>query len=146
MLHILRRIAVNRPRHALYEFWRDLGNLPRFMEHLDAVTMLDQRRARWVIRAPSGAALEWDAEIVADEPGRRIAWRAAPDSAVPNLGTVTFADLPDDGGTDVRVEFAYEPKAGPIGAAAVRLFGEEPRQQLRADLRRFKSVVEAEVG
>jgi uncharacterized membrane protein len=146
MLHILKRIAVNRPRQVLYDFWRDMGNLPRFMEHLDAVTVLDGSRSRWVVRAPSGTALEWDAEIVADEPGRRIVWRATPDCEVPNRGAVTFDDLPGDGRTDVRVEFAYEPKAGAIGAAAVRLFGEEPRQQLRDDLRRFKSVAEAELA
>jgi uncharacterized membrane protein len=142
MLHILKRIAVNRPRQELYEFWRNLGNLPRFMEHLDAVTPLGGGRCRWVVRTASGGPLEWDAEIVDDQPGRRIAWRTAPESVVPNHGTVTFADLPDDSGTEVRVEFAYDPPAGAIGAAAARLFGEEPRQQLRDDLRRLKHVLE----
>src|SRR4051812_18746285 len=31
-----RTVTINRPRQELYEFWRDLRNLPRFMENIRA--------------------------------------------------------------------------------------------------------------
>jgi uncharacterized membrane protein len=40
------------------------------------------------------------------------------------------------------VELEYEPPGGAVGAAVAKLFGEEPDQQLRDDLRRFKQVLE----
>jgi uncharacterized membrane protein len=42
----------------------------------------------------------------------------------------------------VRVELKYEPPAGAIGAAFAKLFGEEPNQQIKGDLRRLKQVLE----
>ena len=42
-------VTVNRPvARALCRFWRTLDNLPRVMEHLQSVTVLDNRRSRWV--------------------------------------------------------------------------------------------------
>jgi hypothetical protein len=41
------------------------------------------------------------------------------------------------------VELLYRPPAGRLGAAFAMLFGEEPEQQIREDLRRFKELMEA---
>ena len=53
-----------------------------------------------------------------------------------------FAKAPGDRGTEVHVELQYDPPAGSAGAAIAKLFGEEPGQQVRDDLRRFKQVME----
>ncbi|MGZ5140173.1 MAG: SRPBCC family protein, partial [Burkholderiales bacterium] len=45
-------------------------------------------------------------------------------------------------GTEVRVELEYRPPAGSMGRTVARLFGEEPRQQVNDDRRRFKQVME----
>ena len=37
----------------------------------------------------------------------------------------------------------YEPPAGKIGAAIAWMFGTEPSQSIREDLRRFKALMEA---
>jgi uncharacterized membrane protein len=37
----------------------------------------------------------------------------------------------------------YQPPAGRLGQLVGRLFGEEPAQQVREDLRRFKATMEA---
>jgi uncharacterized membrane protein len=42
----------------------------------------------------------------------------------------------------VRVELAYRPPAGALGRGVARLFGEEPGQQIREDLHRFKQLME----
>lgn len=136
-------VTVNRPRHEVYCYWRDLTNLPRFMKHLESVTATGPGRSHWVANAPLGAKVEWDAEIINDLQGEMIAWRSLGDASVTNSGMVRFADAPDGRGTEVKVLLEYTPPAGVVGAAFAKLFGEEPSQQVAADLRRFKQVLEA---
>jgi uncharacterized membrane protein len=40
------------------------------------------------------------------------------------------------------VDLRHRPPGGRAGAVVAKLLGEEPNQQLRDDLRRFKQVVE----
>jgi uncharacterized membrane protein len=61
---------------------------------------------------------------------------------VPNSGSVRFKDAPGDRGTEVLVELRYQPPGGKLGALVAKLFGEEPEQQVKGDLRRFKQVME----
>ncbi len=48
--------AINRPAQELYEFWRNLEQLPRVMPELSSVRMIDHRRSHWVARGPAGLA------------------------------------------------------------------------------------------
>ncbi|MEU5791388.1 SRPBCC family protein [Micromonospora purpureochromogenes] len=135
-------VTVNRPASEAYRFWRDLENLPRFMAHLESVRVDDLRRSHWTARGPAGRLVGWDAEIVEDRPDEVIAWRSLPGAQVPNAGRVRFVPAPGGRGTEVRVELGYAPPAGRLGRAVAKLFGEEPEQQIRDDLRRFKQVLE----
>jgi len=135
-------VTVNRPRDEVYASWRQLENLPRFMRHLVDVREIDANRSHWTAKAPGGANVEWDAEIVDDRPNELLAWRSVEGSQVHHAGTVRFKDAPGDRGTEVIVEMAYDPPGGPIGLMVAKLFGEEPEQQTHDDLRRFKQVME----
>ncbi|MFG3706283.1 SRPBCC family protein [Micromonospora sp. NPDC047670] len=135
-------VTVNRSPAEAYRFWRDVENLPRFMSHLESVRAEDLRRSHWTARGPAGRRIEWDAEIVEDQPNRSLGWRSLPGARVPNAGRVRFVPAPGDRGTEVRVQLRYAPPAGALGRAVAKLFGEEPEQQVRDDLRRFKQVVE----
>jgi len=126
----------------VYTFWRDLEHLPVFMQHLEEVRALTDRRSHWTVKGPAGRPIEWDAEITEDRPGDVIAWRSLDGSEVANGGSVKFSDAPADRGTEVRVDLQYDPPGEEIGAVVAKLFGEEPQQQLRDDLRRFKQVME----
>jgi uncharacterized membrane protein len=136
------RIVLNRPRSEVYRFWRDLENLPRFMDHLESVTVLDEERSHWVAKAPAGTRVEWDAVIHNEIPNELIAWRSLEGSEVNNAGSVHFSPT-ENGDTEVRVVLRYDPPAGRMGAAVAWLFGEEPSRQVAEDLRRLKQVVEA---
>ena len=140
-IHVTRSITVGLPRDEVSAFWRNLDNLPRFMEHLESVEMLGEGRSRWRAKAPAGLSVEWTAETVADRPDL-IAWRSLPGSTVPNSGQVRFVEAPGGRGTEVQLELHYEPPAGRLGAVVAKLFGEEPGQQVRDDLTRFKQVME----
>ncbi|HEX8177409.1 MAG TPA: SRPBCC family protein [Pyrinomonadaceae bacterium] len=131
----------NRTPEELYGFWRNFENLPRFMDHLESVTA-SGNRSHWVAKAPAGTSVEWDAEVYNEKQGELIAWRSLEGSQVDNAGSVHFTAAPGGGGTEVRVVLKYDPPGGAIGAAVAKLFGEEPSQQIREDLRRFKQLME----
>jgi uncharacterized membrane protein len=140
---VVRALTVNLPREEVYAFWRDFENLPRFMRHLESVTVLDARRSHWVAKAPAGTTVEWDAEITIDEPNSEIAWRSIGDPDIDNSGSVRFTDAPGDRGTEVLVELSYAAPGGAIGRGIAKLFGEEPKLQVREDMRRFKALIES---
>ena len=134
-------VVIDRPAQQVYDYWRKLENLPHIMSHLESVTALDDKRSRWVAKAPLGTHVEWEAEIVNDKPGQRIGWHSLPGATVDNAGSVQFEDL-QDGKTRVHVALSYRPPAGPLGAAVAKLFGEEPSQQIAEDLQKFKAAFE----
>ena len=142
-IKVERAVTINMPAGELYRFWRNFENLPRIMAHLESVTVLDDRRSHWKAKAPAGQSVEWNAEIIREEPDRLISWRSVDEATVPNAGSVHFTDAGDDRGTVVRVVLEYQPPAGRIGRFVAKLFGEEPDVQVREDLRRFKSMMEA---
>jgi uncharacterized membrane protein len=139
---VRKTITIGRSPAEIYVFWRELENLPMFMRHLQSVREISGGRSHWVATAPMGARVEWDAEITNDIPDREISWRALPDSAIRHEGTVRFVPAPGDRGTEVHVDFTYQPPAGPLGVAIAKLLGEEPEQQVSEDLRRLKQVLE----
>ena len=73
---------VNRTPDEVYQFWRNFQNLPRFMRHLESVEDLGGGRSHWVAKGPAGMKVEWDATLVADDPGRVITWRSLEDADV----------------------------------------------------------------
>ncbi len=135
-------ITIAKPPAQVYEFWRDFRNLPRFMDHLESVEVIDDTRSRWRARAPAGGSVAWDAEIVDDRPHERISWRSVEDADVQNAGSVSFRPAPGGRGTEIHVDFRYDPPAGKLGAAVATLFGEEPGHSVKSDLRRLKQVLE----
>ena len=141
-IHVSRSITINKPQLELFEFWRDFTNLPAIMSHLKSVEIIDERRSHWVARGPMKASIEWDAEIINEEPNELIAWRSLEDAAVHSAGSVRFVPAPGNRGTQIRVELEYIPVGGKVGAAVAKLFGEEPGQQIGEDLRRFKQIME----
>jgi len=142
-IHVEHSVTVNRSAEELFQFWRNFENLPRFMQHLETVKCLDAKRSRWVARAPAGFTVQWDAQIINQEPNALIAWRSVGGTDVDNAGSVRFIPAPADRGTEVRVVLDYIPPAGKIGAIIASLFGKAPEQQIRQDLRRFKQLMEA---
>jgi uncharacterized membrane protein len=141
-VRVTKTIIVNRSPEEVYRFWRDLANLPTFMKHLESVQVTGDNRSHWKATGPGGKTVEWDAEIVEDQPNTRIAWRSLEGSDIDNSGSVQFERAPGGRGTLVRVELRYTPPGGVVSATLAKLFGEEPGQQVDDDLRAFKQVLE----
>ncbi len=141
-IHVEVSYTIQKSRAELYAFWRNFENLPRFMDHLERVQVLDEKRSHWVARAPAGRTVEWDAEIINEKMDELIAWKSLGGADVDNAGSVRFLDAPGDRGTEVRVVLDYIPPAGRVGKWVAMLFGEAPEIQIKEDLRRFKRLME----
>jgi uncharacterized membrane protein len=134
-------VTIHRPRGELFRFWRQFDNLPRFMDNLESVTVLDSRRSRWVAKGPLGARVEWDAEINNEMEDELIAWRSLPGADVDQAGSVHFSPAPD-GHTEVRVIMRYAAPGHGVGDAVAHILGDDPERQIADDLRRFKQVMD----
>jgi len=94
-----------------------------------------------VAEGPAGICVEWNAELINEVDGERIAWRSLPGSQVDNAGSVQFHDTPG-GGTRVDVEMQYNPPAGVVGAKVAHLFGADPQAEVEDDMNRLKQHME----
>lgn len=142
-IHVEESITIMKSPQELYNFWRNFENLPKFMRHLKDVRKIDDKRSHWVASGPMNYSVEWDAEIINDEPNSLIAWRTVGDAEVDNAGSVRFVGMPQEQGTELRVTIDYIPPAGKVGFVVARLFGKDPQQEIRKDLRRCKQLLEA---
>jgi uncharacterized membrane protein len=143
-VRVERSIAIDRPPQEIYKFWRKLENLPAFMSDLVSVQSTDGRRSHWVAKAPLGATVEWDAEIINDRESNLIAWRSLPNSDVDTAGSVHFHPSADGKRTIVDVSLKYNPLGGKLGVAVAHLFGQDADAILDRDLAQLKRVMESQ--
>ncbi|MEI5687175.1 SRPBCC family protein [Sphingomonas kyungheensis] len=136
-----RSVTINRPASELFAYFRDFTNLPHFMENIVSITVTDPKVSHWVVKAPAGATMEWDARITQEEPDRLIAWTSQPGADIANSGRIEFRDA-GARGTVVTATIAYDPPGGTIGKLIAKMFQREPAIQARRDLRRFKQLME----
>jgi uncharacterized membrane protein len=136
-------LVINSSPDRLYEFWRQLDNLPRFMKHLQSVEVQDERLSRWTAVGPAGVRAQWESEIVEDRPNQYLAWRTRPGSDVHHQGSVRFEPAVGGRGTVVRVELTHGAPGGAFGSRAAKLLGAAPEAAIREDLRRLKQLIEA---
>jgi uncharacterized membrane protein len=143
-IKIVHTFTINRPVEEVYGFWRHLENLPRFMQHLASVKQFDERRSHWKAPIPGGlGSVEWESEIVNDEPNLLLAWQSRPGSQVDNAGEVRFLTAPGDKGTEVQAVIHYRAPAGTLGHGVAKLLNPALSEMVRSDLRRFKQLMEA---
>lgn len=134
-------VVVNRPREELYRIWRNLENLPVFMDNLQSVHEIDDKRSLWVAKGPAGTVVKWEAEIINDVENELIAWQTLEGSGVDNAGTVRFEPVGDDS-TRVHVVLRYDPPADQLGLWVAKAFGKDAQKEIEADLERFKAIME----
>lgn len=135
-------LAINSPPDKLYAFWRKLENLPRFMQNLESVRESGDRTSHWIAKVPGGLRVQWQSEIVDDQPNEFISWRTREGSEVNHCGSVRFETAPGGRGTLVRVEMYYGLPGGRMAQQAAKLFSAAPETVIREDLRRLKQLIE----
>lgn len=141
-VEIEKSLTINRTPEEVYEFWRDLENLPRFMRHIESVTPLGGDRFHWVAQpaVPGALRLEWDSQITEQVPGELLAWRSLPESRIETHGRVLFKAAPGGRGTEVHVSMGYTP---PAGHSLAHLMAPLSARMLKEEIRRVKQILEA---
>jgi uncharacterized membrane protein len=124
--------------HDLYTMWRDLESVPQWQEQIKQVTKTGDRTSHWVMQKDD-KTIEWDAEILADEPGKRIAWRSIGGN-VDHAGEVVFEPAPTGRGT--MVTLLQEFKMSKIAVAWESFTDRNPKQGVIENLRHFKALAE----
>jgi len=133
---VSKSITVNVPVNTAYNQWTQFEEFPNFMEGVESVTQLDDKRLHWVAEI-GGTREEWDAEIIDQTPDRRIAWQAI--SGKRNAGAVTFQPEGSDR-TRIELEIDYETEG--LKEKAGDALGVIDRR-VEGDLERFKTFIES---
>ncbi|MGY1591828.1 SRPBCC family protein [Geodermatophilus sp. SYSU D00708] len=130
-------LQVDVPVRTAYDQWTQFEDFPHFMGGVTEVRQLDDRRLHWVAQI-AGVRREWEATILEQVPDTRIAWAAT--SGATNAGEVRFEPA-GPASTVVHLTLEYEPE-GLVEQVGDKLGIVE--RQVRADLERFKALVEDE--
>lgn len=137
-----RTVTIARPRTEVFEFWRELQNLPRFMENVEAIEATGPDTVLWTVRGPHDKPMSWESRITVEKPDEEIAWESTSGSEFEHRGRVIFTDAPANRGTQVTATIVYRPPGGTVGKLIAKAFQRDPRIQARRDLRRLKQLLE----
>jgi uncharacterized membrane protein len=129
-------IDVNVPVSVAYNQWTQFEEFPRFLEGVESVTQLDDRRLHWMAEI-AGQRREWDAEIAEQLPDERIAWRNT--SGTGNAGVVTFHRI-DGTTTRIMLQMEFYPEDWKEKAADMMGL---VKARVKGDLKRFKEFIES---
>lgn len=105
--HLEGTVSINRPAQEVYNFWRELVQLPKIMGFIDYIEPKGGDVTHWVAHGPDNRVVEWDAELIDDLPNHRLTWETLPGSDVHGWGTVTFESDPQR--TVVVLAMNFEP-------------------------------------
>jgi len=128
----------------LYALWRNLEAAPQWQEQIERVTVTGEKTSHWVMRPgtkddKTEKTIEWDSEILKDEPGQRIAWRSIGGDSE-NAGEVVFEKSP--GGKATMVTVLQEFRMGKVASIWETIVARNPKQAVIENLRHFKALAE----
>ncbi|WP_133577789.1 SRPBCC family protein [Pedobacter metabolipauper] len=142
-VNIRGEFVIDRPAAEVYAYWRNFENLPGSIAHLLDVKVIDGNLSRWKSNILGKLfSINWDAEIVKDEPGRLIGWRSASGSLIHHVGKVTFEETPDQTGTILKVVLSYHPPIGGVGIGLAKLMNPFLESLLKKEIKSFKHKIE----
>jgi uncharacterized membrane protein len=130
-------VTIHRPVEEVFRFYRDFRNLPRFLGDVMAVEQIDSATSRWTIYGPLGTRVHWTITVTMERPNELIRYRTVGWGSAWELH---FSPGREAGSTEVR-EVLRSP-LGRLGRAALALIGKFPDEEVAANLRRLKQVLE----
>jgi len=140
-VNIRTSIVINKPVDEVYDFWRKLENLPKFMKHLESVNETNKITSEWKAKGPAGiGSLTWKSQILMDEKNKLLSWHSLPESTVDNAGKVRFNDLGDS--TEVDVTISYHAPLGVAGETAAKWLNPLFERMVKNDIESLKSYLE----
>ena len=129
-------IDVDVPVTTAYNQWTQFEEFPQFMDGVESVTQLDERRLHWKVSI-GGVTREFDAEITEQHPDERIAWKSTDGTS--HAGVVTFHKL-NDAQSRVMLQLDMEPEG------LVEKVGDKlgiVARQAKSDMENLKTFIES---
>ena len=142
-INIRMSLIVHKPRFEMYNFWRNLENIPLFMSHIKKIKKLDSERSQWFANIPGGiGAISWNAKIVKEEEGSLIGWQSVEGSMIDNAGKIEFFDTANPEETELKIVISYHPPLGNIGTGIAKLLSPVFERLVAQDVKNFKQYIE----
>lgn len=141
-VNIRTNAVINRPISEVYSFWRNLENLPKFMNHLESVKSLSDTKSEWTAKGPAGiGTLSWTAEIIKDQKEKLLSWQSLPEASVKNFGKVLFKAQGNK--TEIEVTISYRAPLGLAGESAAKLLNPYFEKIVQDDIKNLKLYLES---
>jgi uncharacterized membrane protein len=138
-------ITLDVPRAEVWQSVRRFETWAQFMSHVQEITPTGERRHRWRVDGPAGVPTEWESEVTSEVPEESLSWRTIPGSMVDTEGSLSIENE-GAGRTRLRICMRYHPPAGALGHTVAKLFGRDPRTEMRDDLQALKRIIEGDSG
>jgi uncharacterized membrane protein len=122
----------------VFRFYRDFQNLP--LGDVIAVAQTGPAASRWTIQGPLGIRAHWTIKVTEERPNELIRYETVAPPGLRTCWEIHFAPGSEAGATDVR-EVMKAP-LGRLGRAALALIGKFPAEEVPANLRRLKELME----
>ncbi|MDA6071106.1 DUF2892 domain-containing protein [Flavobacterium sp. AC] len=134
--------VINKPISEVYAFWRNLENLPKFMNHLQSVKTISDTKSEWTAKGPAGiGTLTWNADIIKDQKEKLLSWQSLPDASVKNFGKVLFKAKGKN--TEIEVTISYRAPMGLAGEGAAKLLNPYFEKIVKNDIENLKIYLES---
>ncbi|OXA89522.1 SRPBCC family protein [Flavobacterium hercynium] len=141
-VNIRTSIVINRPISYVYSFWRNLENLPKFMNHLASVKTISDTQSEWTVKGPGGiGTLSWNAEIIKDRKEKVISWQSLPNAPIKNFGKVLFKAQGYK--TEIEVMISYRAPLGIAGESAAKLLNPYFEKMVNDDIKNLQVYMES---
>jgi uncharacterized membrane protein len=141
-VNIRTNAVINKPISEVYAFWRNLENLPKFMNHLESVKTISETKSEWTAKGPAGiGTLTWNAEIIKDQKEKLLSWQSLPDATVKNFGKVLFKAQGNK--TEIEVTISYRAPLGLAGEGAAKLLNPYFEKVVNDDIKNLQVYLES---
>jgi uncharacterized membrane protein len=136
-------IAVNKSKADSYNAWRKFESIPKFMNHVSRVTMIDEKTMEWEIKVPGeDEPIIWINRITRASPFRKISWKSTDQSLLDCQGTIIFKKIDQDK-TEVKSSLVYKAKSKSVTNSIENLLSPIFEKMLENDLKNFKYYLES---
>nr|WP_294781094.1 SRPBCC family protein [uncultured Flavobacterium sp.] len=134
--------VIERPVHEVYDFWRNLENLPKFMNHIESITTENSTISEWTAKGPAGIGkISWKAEIVKEEKNELLSWNSIEGSSIKNAGKVVFKSK--GYATELDITISYHAPLGVAGESAAKLLNPYFEKMVKDDIANLKVYLES---
>lgn len=142
-IYIRVKQIINKPISEVYNFWRNIENLPKFMDHLKSVKEITNSKSEWAATGPAGIGnITWTAEISKEITNSIIVWESLSDASISNTGQVKFISKGNNS-TEVEIIITYKAPLGTAGEHAVQFINPYFRSLVKKDVEGFKNFIES---